>query len=120
MRPTTVIFDEVTPFTDDDLPGMWERADFEGGLDVVRGPADDDEDIDLDAELEALFAEGFTFDRRNRAQRRAEAKNRTRFETSWQGRRLRWSPTQVPAPVRIAAGRRRAKAARRARRNNRA
>lgn len=46
-RPTMLIMDEVKPSvwdamrdglpeSDDDLPGMWERADFEGGLTTVR------------------------------------------------------------------------------------
>lgn len=29
---------EDDPISDLELPGMWERADFEGGLDEVRGP----------------------------------------------------------------------------------
>ena len=74
---------------------------------------------DLDAELEAMFAEGLTFERRpSRKQRREGERNVTRFSTMYRGQR-RWAPTQVPPPIRIAAGRRRAKAARASRKRNR-
>lgn len=77
-------------------------------------------DIDLDAELEALFADGLTFEpRTNRAQRRKAARNRTVFETSWRGSKRRWKPTQTPVPVRIAERRRRNKVARASRKVNR-
>lgn len=31
-----VTMDDGYPIPDNELPGMWERADFEGGLDEVR------------------------------------------------------------------------------------
>lgn len=79
-------------------------------------------DGDLDAELEALFANDLDLvagARKNRAARRREAKSRTVFETNWQGRKLRWRPTQVPPPIRIARRRRRNKIARASRKLNR-
>ena len=74
---------------------------------------------DLDAELEALFADGLAYERQpNRATRRKGERNVTRFVTMYRGRRT-WAPTQVPPPIRIAIGRRRAKAARASRKRNR-
>ena len=86
-----------------------------------ENPLAEQDEGDLDAELEALFAEhpDLSFEPRpNRAQRRKAEKSVTRFVTMYRGRR-EWAPTAVPPPMRIAAGRRRAKAARAARKLNR-